>query len=180
MDETEIVKGCAKGSENARRHLYERFSDQLYRIALRYVRDQNEAEDITLISFTKIFDRISKFENRHEGSLVAWMRKIVVNEALMVLRKRHNFNLVETIDHNLDVPDLSALQDVEADYIYALLLDLPLGYRTVFNLYVIEGYDHQEIGEMLGVSANTSRTQLFKAKSVLKKKIEKGNSLYGT
>ena len=98
----------------------------------------------------------------------------------MVLRKRHNFNLVETIDHDLIVPDLSAFQNLDAEYIYTLLLELPPGYRTVFNLYVVEGYDHQEIGEMLGISASTSRTQLFKAKSLLKKKIEKGSSLYGT
>ena len=180
MNEAELVRGCIKRAENAQRELYERFADQLFRVAFRYVRDQTEAEDVTIISFTKIFNSISKFENRHEGSLISWMRKIVVNEALMVLRKRHNFNLVETIDHDLIVPDLSAFQNLDAEYIYTLLLELPPGYRTVFNLYVVEGYDHQEIGEMLGISASTSRTQLFKAKSLLKKKIEKGSSLYGT
>lgn len=180
MSEAELIKRCGKGSVSAQHHLYELFADQLFRVAFRYVRDQSEAEDITIVSFTKIFDRIFKFENRHEGSLFAWMRKIVVNEALMVLRKRHNFNLVEALDDSIPVPDLSAFQHLDAEYIYTLLLELPPGYRTVFSLYVIEGYDHQEIGEMLGISANTSRTQLFKAKTVLKKKIENGNDLYGT
>lgn len=147
---------------------------------MRYVKDQAEAEDIVMVSFMKIFKVIAEFEYRGDGGLIAWMRRIVVNESLMSIRKHHNFNLSETLDVDLPMPDLSSFQEMDAEYIYQLLVDMPVGYRTVFNLYVVEGYDHREIGEMLGISENTSRSQLMKAKSILKTKIEKGGFRYGT
>ena len=180
MNEPELVRKCRRGDQKAQHELYNAFADMLYRLAVRYVKDDAEAEDILMVSFMKIFKGIGGFEYRHEGSLAPWMRRIVVNEALMSLRKRHNFNLTETLDPDLEAPDLSSFVDLDAEYIYQLLLTLPPGYRTVFNLYVIEGYDHKEIGELLGISDNTSRSQLLKAKSLLKKRIDKEGYRYGT
>jgi RNA polymerase sigma factor (sigma-70 family) len=180
LEEAKLINQCRRGDKKAQNELYYTFADRLFRVAIRYVKEEAEAEDIVIVAFTKIFRNIGDFEYRNEGSLLAWMRKIIVNESLMTLRKQHNFNLTETLDEEMPTPDLSSFQELEAGYIYQLIVDLPSGYRTVFNLYVVEGYDHREIGQLLGISENTSRSQLLKAKSLLKKKIEKGGYRYGT
>jgi RNA polymerase sigma factor (sigma-70 family) len=180
LEEAKLIHQCRTGDKKAQNKLYYTFADRLFRVATRYVKDEAEAEDIVIVAFTKIFRNIGDFEYRNEGSLLAWMRKIIVNESLMTLRKQHNFNLTETLDEEMPTPDLSSFQELEAEYIYQLIVDLPPGYRTVFNLYVVEGYNHREIGQLLSISENTSRSQLLKAKSLLKKKIEKGGYRYGT
>jgi RNA polymerase sigma-70 factor (ECF subfamily) len=108
------------------------------------------------------------------------MRKIVVNESLMWLRRSHNFNLTESLEASLPEPDLNAFSEQEAEDIYYFITQLPTGYRTVFNLSVIEGFNHAEIAGMLQISENTSRSQLFKAKTMLKKMLIQEGYHYGT
>jgi RNA polymerase sigma factor (sigma-70 family) len=180
LDETEIIRQCQKGKQAAQHKLFNVYADRFYRLALRYVKTEADAEDIVMMSFVKIFNSIKTFEIREIGSLDAWMRKIVVNEALMWLRKKHNFNLTESLDLENPEHDLESLHEIDAEYLYQLIVELPAGYRTVFNLNVIEGYDHREIGEMLQISESTSRSQLFKAKQILKRKIKNEGLYYGT
>ena len=171
---------CQQGEPKAQHTLYDRFGDKVFRLAYRYTRQQEDSEDIVMMSFVKIFQKIHGFQYQGAGSLEAWVVKIVVNESLMWLRKKHNFNLTESLEEDLQTPDLHAFKELEAEYLYQLIVELPTGYRTVFNLYVIEGYDHREIATMLNISENTSRSQLFKAKELLKKKIQQEGKQYGT
>jgi RNA polymerase sigma factor (sigma-70 family) len=180
LKESELVRKCQKGKSDAQQALYESFADKLYRLAYRYCKQEADAEDVVIIAFQKIFQNLKTFIHQGDGSLEAWMRRVVVNEALMWLRKNHTFHLTETLEENHPVPDLDAFRDVESEYLYQLIIELPIGYRTVFNLFVIEGYDHREIGELLNISENTSRSQLFKAKALLKKKLQQEGMHYGT
>lgn len=180
MTEAELVRKCQKGNKQAQHVLFETYADRFYRLILRYVRTQEDAEDLIMEAFVKIFKHIGRFVLKDHGSLEAWMRKIMVNEALMLLRKKHNLNLTESLNALDPDHDLPAWQQLEPEDLYNMIVKLPPGYRTVFNLFVIEGYGHVEIAEMLGISENTSRSQLFKAKQLLKRKIEREGLQYGT
>ena len=180
MTEAELVRKCQKGSKQAQHALFETYADRFYRLMLRYVRTQQDAEDLIMVAFVKVFGHITGFTLRDDGGLEAWMRKIMVNEALMFLRKKHNLNLTESLDVLNPDHDKMAWQQLEPEDLYNMIIDLPPGYRTVFNLFAIEGYDHGEIAGMLNISENTSRSQLFKAKQLLKRKIQQEGMQYGT
>lgn len=139
-----------------------------------------EAEDVLIVALNKIFSSLDGFKHQGAGSLEAWMRRIVVNESLMQLRKAHNFNLTESLTENTPEPEIRELCEADGEAIYNAIAQLPTGYRTVFNLNVIEGYNHDEIAQMLNISGVTSRSQLFKAKSLLKKMLQKEGLEYGT
>ncbi len=108
------------------------------------------------------------------------MKKVVINEALMWLRRRHSFALVDSVNELTEEESLETLSTLDAEDIYQMITQLPTGYRTVFNLYVVEGYAHQEIAAMLSITESTSRTQLFKAKALLKKMLTQEGFGYGT
>lgn len=180
MNEREMVLRCQQGDTRAQQALYDTYADRFYRLMYRYVRSQEDAEDLVMVGFLKIFKHIQRFELHGNGSLQAWMRKIMVNEALMSLRRNHNLNLTETLDPVNPDHDQPTWQQIEPEDLYNMIVELPTGYRTVFNLFVVEGYDHLEISKMLGISESTSRSQLCKAKQLLKRKIERDGTLYGT
>jgi RNA polymerase sigma-70 factor (ECF subfamily) len=180
MTEADLVRNCQKGNKHAQHVLFETYSDRYYRLMLRYVRIQEDAEDLLMTAFVKIFKHIGTFVLKDAGGLEAWMRKVMVNEALMLLRKRHNLNLTERLDTDDPEHNQVAWQEIEAEDLYNMVIELPPGYRTVFNLFVVEGYSHAEIAAMLEISDNTSRSQLFKAKQLLKRKMEKDGIQYGT
>ncbi len=180
MTEAELVRKCQQGNRQAQHALFQTYADRFYRLMFRYVRTHQDAEDLVMVAFVKIFNNIKTFVLTANGGLEAWMRKVMVNEALMLLRKKHSLNLTETIDALNPDHDQGSWQLSEPEDLYNMILDLPPGYRTVFNLFVVEGYDHREIGEMLGISENTSRSQLFKAKQLLKRKIDQEGMRYGT
>ncbi len=179
MEESELIKRCKKGDRLAQEFLYSCYADKMFRVAYRYMKNQIEAEDVLIVALNKMFAAIDTFTTG-EGSLEGWIRRIVVNESLMALRKRHNFNLTETLDVNTPEPDMQEMCDADAEEIFAAIEKLPTGYRTVFNLNVVEGYPHEDIAKMLGITVSTSRTQLFKAKALLKKMLSKEGSVYGT
>jgi RNA polymerase sigma factor (sigma-70 family) len=180
LNEKELIKGCQQGNHKAQGIAYERYADRLYRLASRYVSQGDEAEDIVMRAFVKAFKNVKTFAYKDEGSFEAWLRKIVVNESLMLLRKVHNFNMTEALDDRMAEPDISSLAELEASDILQFIEQLPTGYRTVFNLFVIEGFDHAEIAADLQISEATSRSQLFKAKALLKKMLSKEGYHYGT
>ena len=140
-------------------------------VLLRYLRSREDREDVLIEAFFKVFDKLDKF--RGEGSFEGWIRRIVVNEALMFLRKQHDFNRhleISDLDHPVAevVFNRLATQDI-----LQLMDELPTGYRTVFNLYVIEGYKHREIADLLGISINTSKSQLILARKRMQELLEK-------
>lgn len=180
MQELEIIKNCKRTDRKSQEVLYLRFADGMFRTALRYLKNEDDAQDILVMAFNKIFKSINNFNYLGEGSLESWIRRIVINEALMWLRKRHNFNLNESLDDSCAEPDLTDLSRLEAEDIIEIINRLPTGYRTVFNLHVIEGYSHDEISAMLNISEGTSRSQLFKAKAILKKVLTREGYSYGT
>ena len=142
----------------------------MYRLCCRYVKDQPEAEDILVRGFYKVFRSIASFHYQDDTKLSAWVRRIMVNECLMQLRQAIHFNFV-LLTQETDFAD-QASTDVEsnlsAEDIYALLLELPVSHRTIFNLFVIEGFSHREIAEQLEISEEVSRSQLSRAKAMLR------------
>lgn len=180
MDEKELTRRCQKAESKAQEILYELFADRMFRVSFRYIKSQVDAEDVIMIAFMKVFGQIRNFTWQGEGSLEGWIRKIIVNESLMWLRRRHNFLMSESIDLSQPEPDILQLSELEAEDILAMVAQLPTGYRTVFNLFTIDGYSHKEIGAMLEISESTSRSQLFKAKALLQKMLTQEGFQYGT
>jgi len=136
---------------------------------------REEAEDMVSQGFTKVFQGMPQFEYRDINSLRAWIKKIMVNECLMRLRKTHNFSLVSVGEHEDLLYNDPNMFKMEAADIINTLNELPAGYRTVLNLYAIEGYNHSEIAEMLCISEGTSRSQLNKARKLMKEKLNQIN-----
>jgi len=167
MTEKALITSCIANNRMAQRELYERFTDRLYSVAMRYLRHPETAQDVLAEAWIKIFKNLNKFKN--EGSFEGWLKRIVSNEALMHLRK----NRIDTAELSIAVvatepSDVRVTDGLEAEDVLRLLDKLPDGCRTVFNLYELEGYKHREIAEILGVSINTSKSQLILAKQKLR------------
>ncbi len=173
-----LIEKCKKGNEKAQNLLYQQFARAMFGLCFRYTASEQDAEEILMNGFLKVFKHIPAFENRHEGSLAAWIKKIMVNEALNFLRSQKNFLFVEANEQNsgLDEEE-NALEQLESAELYQLIQAMPIGYRTIFNLYVVEGFTHQEIAEQLRISSNTSKTQLRKARLWLQAQLKKNESL---
>lgn len=164
--ETQLIRALRGADPKAQRLLYEKFSGKMMSVCLRYVGDRMTAEDILVQGFMKIFDSIAQF--REEGSFEGWMRRIMVNEALAYLRQQRRLFEKVGIEEAVAVADYAyADQHLEADEITAMIEKLPVGYRTVFNLYAIEGFSHLEIADMLGIAESTSKSQLHRARAHL-------------
>lgn len=170
MTEYELIKGCIRNDSRCQRILFEQYAGKMMAVCLRYAHDQMEAEDMLQDGFIRVFSNIHQF--KFEGSFEGWIRRVVVNAALKRLQKR-KIHFQEITDRNEDAPRMDPyvynhLGEVE---LMQLIQQLPDGYRTVFNLNVIEGYSHEEIAEMLGIQAGTSRSQLVKARKMLQQQI---------
>ncbi len=152
--------------------LYQKYSSKMYGICLRFAGNTMEADDILQEGFIKVFTKLKYFRN--EGSLEGWIRRIFVNTAINFYRKksRYAFNEdLEDVHFNTARAENGYSDLLSKEELVNLIQSLPNGYRTVFNLNVVEGYTHKEIGEMLGISDNTSKSQLTRAKTILKKKV---------
>ncbi len=168
--ETELIEGCKRKDRAAQKALYEQMAGRMLSLCCRYVKDRMEAEDILVTSFAKVFDRIGQFKKK--GSFEGWIRKIVVNESLSYLRKNKNMYLETELEAANREPDLSSADTkLEADDLLKLVSELPTGYRIVFNMYAIDGYSHKEIANQLGISENTSKSQLSRARGQLQNKL---------
>jgi len=178
--EEDLAKKAIAGEHGALETLYDRYAPALLSVCFRYTGNRDDAEDVLHDGFIKIIRKIGTFRIRQDGSLEAWMRRIIVNTALNFLRSRVRGRIFTDLD---PIPDLAVTGDEEAenpDDIYRsisrekileLICDLPEGYRTVFNLHVFEAYGHREISELLGCAESTSKSQLFKARALLRKKM---------
>ncbi len=164
--EEALVKACQKGDPKAQRRLYEKFSTKMLGVCFRYVHDDFEAEEIMIEGFVKVFEKIHTF--KMEGSFEGWIRRIMVNEALMYLRSNKKAQLETSYEQVLYEPEPQQFStSLETEDLLKLIEALPTGYRTVFNLYAIEGFSHAEIAETLGITESTSKSQLSRARVIL-------------
>ncbi len=173
LSEERLTMLCQQGDSKAQRLLYERYSDQMFRVCFRYVKKEFETEDVLAVGFVKVFKNIERFEYRDKGSLGSWIKRIMINESLMHLRKKNPLNQALDASEVQIQCNLQTDQDLLAQDIYRMVRQLPTGYRTVFNMYVIDGYTHKEIANYLKVSENTSKSQLSKARGHLRKMLKK-------
>ncbi len=173
MDEKQLVNACLKGDSKAQKQLYERFAPKMFGVCLRYAKDDDTAQDYLQEGFIRVFNNLDKF--RFEGSFEGWIRRIVVNTALEKLRKMDVIkNSVEVEKALFKANDVEQVMDqINAGELLQLIQTLPTGFRTVFNLYAIEGYTHQEIGNMLNISEGTSKSQYSRARQWLQLRLNK-------
>ncbi len=168
--ETELIEGCRRKERAAQKAIYEQMAGKMFSLCCRYIKGRMEAEDVLVTAFTKVFDRVDQFKG--EGSFEGWVRKIIVNEALSYLRKNKSMYLETDLEAADREPDLDHLgSQLEAEDLLKLVAELPPGYKIVFNMYAIDGYAHKEIAEELGISENTSKSQLSRARSYLQNKL---------
>jgi RNA polymerase sigma factor (sigma-70 family) len=172
MTEERIIQGCINEEKSAQQYLYETYSPKMYYVCLRYARHASEAQDMLQDGFIKVFDNIGSFKSH--GSFEGWIRRIVVNTALNYCRKSSfKQEQIGIEDYQDTVVKSKAVSNLGEKELLALIQKLPDGYRMVFNLYVIEGYSHKEIGEMLNVTESTSRSQLAKSRKWMQNELEK-------
>ena len=180
LNEEELIRRCVKGDRRAQESLFNQFYQDFYLIAMRYLSDHHDAEDVIIQSFTRVFKSLSKFSHEGPGSLGRWVRTILINETIRSLKRRKLIQFNEGIQYlNRPTSEANALQQMQANDILRMIEKLPTGYRTVFNLYVVEGYSHKEVAKMLGISESTSKTQLKKARHHLMNTIN-DEKAYGT
>jgi len=178
-NEGQMVRALQKGDPKAQRYFYDKYAARMLAVCVRYLTDQMEAEDVMIEGFMKVFDRIDQFKG--EGSFEGWVRRLITNEALMRLRSRRH------IEVDIEAPEVQyqtnfdwADTSLETDDLLLLIGKLPTGYRTIFNLYAIEGYSHAEIAEQLGISESTSKSQLHRARGLLQQMLKEMESLNRT
>ncbi|WP_306641288.1 RNA polymerase sigma factor [Sanyastnella coralliicola] len=171
MTERELVDACLANERSAQKELYDQFSGQMMAVCLRYAGNPNDAADMMQEGFIKVFEKLGQYKG--DGALGAWIRRVMVNSALIHIRKEKRHAFQESIDeaYDLHITDFNVLSELAAKDILALIAQLPTGYRTVFNLYAIEGYSHKEIAEKLEISESTSKTQFHKAKIQLRNQL---------
>lgn len=170
-----MLSGCQANDEQAQKFLFEKYSRIMTGVCLRYADSYEEAQDIVQDGFIKVFKKIEMFSGN--GSLEGWVRRIMVNTALDYLRsiKNERFNVdIDDISYKLKEEE-SINSELNKEDLLKIVQSLPLGYRTVFNMYAIEGYTHREIGEELNISENTSKSQYSRARGILQKKLENLN-----
>lgn len=168
--EVQIREGCLRGERKFQQMLYNMLSPKMFAVCLRYAPDYNTAQDLLQEGFVKVFRHIEKF--RGDGSFEGWVRRIFVNTAIEHFRKQVNLYAIHDSDvKGFEYYHQGALETLKEQDIMNMIQKLSDGYRTVFNLYVIEGYSHKDIGEMLGISEGTSKSQLARARYLLQKMI---------
>ena len=169
----ELVNACRNGDRKAQKKLYDALAPKMFAVCLRYMGNRNAAEDILQDGFVTLFTKLDSYSG--EGSFEGWARKIFVNTALMELRKNDALKMSADLENARDLSSGTTTQLENLGYreLLGLISGLPAGFRTVFNMYVIEGYSHKEIAENLGITEGTSRSQLQRARTLLQDKIKK-------
>lgn len=169
MTDIELIDMCLAGDSRAQKMLFEKFSRKMMTVCLRYVSDYERAQDVLQDGFVKVFRNLDKFKN--EGSFEGWIRRTMINTALDDLRReKSNFIDVDISEAEyLSSDDEKSLSKLRVDELMKIIQNMPTGYRTVFNMYAIEGFSHQEIADELGVTESTSKTQYKKARTYLMK-----------
>jgi RNA polymerase sigma factor (sigma-70 family) len=167
MTEEAILRGCLKNEATAQKELYNRYSPKMLAVCYRFAHNREDAEDMLQEGFIKVFSQIHTFRN--QGAFEGWVRRIIVHTCINNLKKNKKFNESVDIIHAtaMQVREESVPSIVQAKQVVECIRILPIGYRTVLNLYAIEGYSHREIGTMLDIEESTSRSQYTRAKQML-------------
>jgi RNA polymerase sigma-70 factor (ECF subfamily) len=168
-----LIVQCKNGVQVAQRKLYDLYKSKWFMICLRYVKKREDALDVLQNALIKIYSKLNTYD-AEKGAFGAWSSRIVVNESIMFQRKYWKGTELVELNDEIYISSTESVSEniLSAETLTKLIQQLPDGYRVVFNLYAIEGYTHKEIAEILGVSVGTSKSQLFKAKRILKKQIE--------
>jgi RNA polymerase sigma factor (sigma-70 family) len=170
IDESLVVKGCLNGDIRSQKQLYDRYKNAMFVHCMRYAVDKSEAEDMLQEGFLIVFKELHQYDSTR-GALGGWIRRVIINAALQMIRKKKiNFAEITTL-HEEVLADDDAIAQIGLKELLGYIQKLPSGYRTVFNMYVIDDMKHNEIAEILQISVNTSKTQLFKAKQILQKMV---------
>ena len=175
MDEVpqlkQLIQGCLNSDRKSQHAIYKLYYGKMKAVCLRYTRDPDTAQDVLQEGFIKVFDKIGQWHG--SGPLGGWIRTVMVNTALTHLRNTRKWRNSVDIDaaEDLDAEDVDAVSKMNEETLLKLIEQMPPGYRTVFNLFAIEGYSHKEIADAMGVTENTSKTQFLKAKNWLKKNL---------
>ena len=170
MTLNELITGCKQQDTAAQEALYKKYSAVLFGICLKYSPNYAEAQDNLQDAFITIFNRIEQFKGK--GSFEGWIKRITVNTVLQKYRKKRTFDITDEAAIEAEEEDFRHSAEVPLDYLLKIVQELPDRYRLVFNLFVLDGYAHREIAEMLGISDGTSKSNLARARGILKKKIE--------
>lgn len=173
-EEERWLRKALDGDNTATEWIYRRHVRYLSALCSRYITEDEDIKDVLQESFIKIFTSLGSFKYRGEGSLKAWMAKITLNETLKFVRNNSRLPIDSIDDKDMNIADGDSMktEDIPTDVLHQLIRELPDGYRTVFNLYVIDDKSHKEIAQLLGIKENTSASQLHKAKSMLARKIK--------
>lgn len=173
LDTDVVIEQALEGDRRAQKKIFDFLSGKMFAVCLRYMADRDAAEDVLQDGFVTLFSKLDTYSG--EGSFEGWARKIFVNTALMALRRKDVLKQSEDVEEAVGVSDTSPtpLQDIGYRELMTLVASLPPGFRTVFNMYVVEGYSHKEIAEELGISEVTSRSQLQRARTMLQGMIKK-------
>ncbi|MDD3320160.1 MAG: sigma-70 family RNA polymerase sigma factor [Paludibacter sp.] len=172
-DEQQLIAGCRDGKPKAQKAIYELYAPAMMSVCYRYVNDMETAKDLLQDGFIKLFTKIDSFSGT--GAFGGWVRRIFVTTSLEFLRQTNALKLSTSIDefeYFIENEDVSTLDKISADDIMKCISQLSDGYRTVFNLYAIEGYSHAEIAEMLNINEVTSRSQFMRARKILQKSVQ--------
>jgi RNA polymerase sigma-70 factor (ECF subfamily) len=172
--EIKLIKQCLEGDRGAQTEFYHRFAPKMFALCYRYANNYHTAQDILQEGFVKVFTRLDMFEAR--GSLEGWVRRIMVNTALEVLRKKSptdRFRELEEVKE-VGVPE-DTLDKIETQVLMDLIQQIPDGYREVLNLFIVEGYSHQEISEMMSITESNSKIRLMRARTMLQNMISEAN-----
>lgn len=177
-----LINSCKNGDHKAYEELFMLYSKTMFNTALRILKNQDEAEDVTQEAFIKAYYKINQFD--YQATFGAWLKKIVVNQALDHLRKESKWTMSEIGDEQIPAESVIDWEDIDlrVELVKKALKNLPSGFRTVASLYLFEGYEHKEIAEILSISENTSKSQFHRAKKKIKdfiKEYEKGNRQTG-
>ncbi len=174
--EEQLVKACQKADPKAQKRVYEKYAPKMLAVCSRYLTDEMEAEDAMIDGFMKVFEKINTF--KLEGSFEGWIRRIMVNEALMCLRSKKKEGFQVGYEHMGEEPEPHQLSsNLESEELMRLIGTLPTGFRTVFNLYAIEGFSHAEIAKELNISEGTSKSQLSRARVILQQMVLKTDNI---
>jgi len=172
LSESDIIQGCLDGNRQIQEIFYKKYASKMYGVCLRYSGNVEDANDLLQEGFIKVFKNLGKF--RGDGSFEGWVRRIFVNTSIEHFRKKVKlYNVSEVQENTIEDIELNVLDSMAEKDIISLVHELSPGYKAVFNMHVIEGYSHKEIAEILGITEGTSKSQLARAKGVLKKSLEK-------
>jgi RNA polymerase sigma factor (sigma-70 family) len=171
VEDSELIRGCLHRDRKMQEMLYHKYSAKMYAVCLRYSKNADDAQDLLQEGFIKVYKNLEKF--RGDGSFEGWIRRIFVNTSIEHFRRTvNNQSLNETQEVTIEDKEWNALDTLAEKDIIGMVQELSPGYRQVFNMYVIEGYSHKDIGEILGISEGTSKSQLARAKGILQKMVE--------